>query len=156
MAGMSIRRGRIEMLRRLDQLLRVHLLPVEKAHEHLASEVPVYTRAYSDSIGFFASTVASEVSVSLSILINNNALVIEQSELDDQDGGEYFTGAQRVFANIHGDGVGPDGPYPLRIEAHGGPTAGKGQGMWQEAEEILLANWMNEINRVAQGKGASV
>lgn len=107
-----------------QKLQALSQLPSEVIHQadmHIMAEVPVYTGAYQSAIQTeFAENQAS-------IYISEAALVAAQVS-----GGMK---PERATQDIHG--TGPAGPYPVRIEAHGGPSSGQGQAMWQEASEIV-------------------
>jgi hypothetical protein len=114
-AGLEALKQRIQALGQLPSEV------INLANKHIMAEVPVYTGAYQSAIQTeFAENQAA-------IYISEAALVAAQ-----------VTGGmkpERAVLDIYG--TGPSGPYPLRIEAHGGPSSGAGLNMWLEASEIV-------------------
>lgn len=133
--AMTVAQGVALMSRRLEALRGVHRAPIEAADSIIAAELPIYTGAYKAAVKVDFGASASEIYVSTGSLEATNAALAAD-----------LGGSERVYADLHGEG--PAGPYPVRIEVHGGPATGDGAGAWSEAKKKARQVLREEIEAV--------
>lgn len=133
--ALTVQQGAAILRRKLAAAVELRHGLIEAADAIVAANTPIYTGAYDQAIETKYGTRHSYVR------IRGGALASAQPEVVKVRGETIAAGPDRVFWNLHGGG--PPGPYPLRIEALGGPKSGDGRGMWQDAEnaakEVLAA-----------------
>lgn len=132
--------------RRLNRLARIKNPTIQAADNIISAEIPVYTGAYQQAVKKKSTKDYA------GIWVDRKGLIAAQPKSITYDvGGEQVTvqaGVDRAFDNIHGEP--PEGPYPLRIEAHGGPGSGNGAGMWELAADTARQVIAEELARVAR------
>jgi hypothetical protein len=94
------------------------------------ADMPVWSGTYKDSVKVTPVTDGYSLHVT-----EPDLLASAEAHKGDRPIKKAMSAQSYIMENIHG--IGPEGPYPLRIEEHGSPVSGMGGQAWRKANAAV-------------------